>query len=128
MATIMGNPNQDDLGNSEKCDPSIMSNTQPVVVEVDTQLDRRLLWKRDLVLIPIMGVLYLVLFVDRTNIANARALGIGSPTGLESSLGMPSNGYNVALVRGPDKMPPPMSSAHHASGDKPAVTQGIPPA
>jgi hypothetical protein len=30
--------------------------------------------------------------------AQARALGIGTPTGLEGALHMPSNGYNIALV------------------------------
>lgn len=69
-----------------------------MVLEADMALDKRLLWKRDVVLVPIMGVLYTLLFLDRTNIANARALGIGSPTGLEASLEMPSNGYNIALV------------------------------
>lgn len=51
-----------------------------------------------MVLIPITGVLYTLLFLDRTNIANARALGIGTPSGLEGALDMPANGYNVALV------------------------------
>lgn len=106
----MGNPNQEHLHNSEDCDLSTTSTAQPLVLEIDSILDRRLLWKRDLVLIPIMGVLYMVLFLDRTNIANARALGIGSPTGLENSLGMPNNGYNIALVRAPDKSPP---TPHH---------------
>lgn len=69
-----------------------------LVAEEDPALDRRLLWKRDIVLIPVMGVLYTLLFLDRTNIANARAIGIGSPTGLEGALNMPSNGYNIALM------------------------------
>ncbi|KAL7628551.1 hypothetical protein AAE478_000066 [Parahypoxylon ruwenzoriense] len=63
----------------------------------ERKLDNALLWKRDLLIVPIMGVLYMVLFLDRTNIANARSLGIGQPDGLEMSLNMPSNGYNTAL-------------------------------
>lgn len=35
--------------------------------------------------------MYLIMFLDRTNIANARI------EGLEKGLNMPSNGYNVAL-------------------------------
>ncbi|KAI4869210.1 MFS general substrate transporter [Hypoxylon rubiginosum] len=46
---------------------------------------------------PITGCLYMLLFLDRTNIANARSLGIGRPDGLETSLGMPADGYNTAL-------------------------------
>ncbi|KAK8020859.1 hypothetical protein PG990_005997 [Apiospora arundinis] len=83
---------------SEKRNDYTISSGQSTVLEADAALDRRLLWKRDLVLVPITGVLYTLLFLDRTNIANARALGIGSPTGLEASLNMPSNGYNIALV------------------------------
>ncbi|KAI1101461.1 MFS general substrate transporter [Jackrogersella minutella] len=67
------------------------------VMEDDPKLDRTIRWKRDLVIVPVMGVLYMVLFLDRTNIANARALGIGKPDGLEGALHMPSDGYNKAL-------------------------------
>ncbi|KAK8138553.1 MFS general substrate transporter [Apiospora sp. TS-2023a] len=83
---------------AENSNGSITSSSHAMVLEADAALDKRLLWKRDAVLVPIMGVLYTLLFLDRTNIANARALGIGSPTGLEASLKMPSNGYNIALV------------------------------
>lgn len=63
----------------------------------DPKLDRAILWKRDLVLIPFTGVLYTLLFLDRTNIANARSLGIDQPNGLEATLSMPHNGFNTAL-------------------------------
>lgn len=59
--------------------------------EVDLELDRTVRWKRDLLLIPVLGVLYMVMFLDRTNIANARI------EGLEASLNMPSHGYNTCL-------------------------------
>ncbi len=57
----------------------------------DPQAARRLLIKCDLRLIPILGCLYLVSFLDRSNIANARLFG------LEKSLDMPSNGFNTCL-------------------------------
>ncbi|KAF2710158.1 MFS general substrate transporter [Pleomassaria siparia CBS 279.74] len=47
--------------------------------------------KLDLRLIPILGVTYTILFLDRTNIANARI------EGLEAGLNMPSNGYATCL-------------------------------
>ncbi|KAF2202432.1 MFS general substrate transporter [Delitschia confertaspora ATCC 74209] len=47
--------------------------------------------KWDLRLIPILGCTYTLLFLDRTNIANARI------EGLEKGLNMPSNGYNINL-------------------------------
>jgi hypothetical protein len=65
------------------------------IVDSDTagnaELDKRILWRRDLVLVPLLGTMYMVMFLDRTNIANARI------EGLEAGLNMPSNGYNVAL-------------------------------
>ncbi|OTB07664.1 hypothetical protein M426DRAFT_8658 [Hypoxylon sp. CI-4A] len=85
----------------EKSDVSagsiVSSNSPGISVEEERQLDRAIRWKRDLLIVPIMGVLYMVLFLDRTNIANARALGIGEPDGLEMSLNFPSNGYNTTL-------------------------------
>lgn len=59
--------------------------------EVDVKLDRTVRWKRDLLLMPILGVLYTMMFLDRTNIANARI------EGLEEGLHMPSHGYNNCL-------------------------------
>lgn len=52
---------------------------------------RRLLFKCDTRLIPILGCLYLVSFLDRSNIANARLFG------LETSLHMPATGFNTCL-------------------------------
>lgn len=57
----------------------------------DPKAARRLLTKCDIRLIPILGTLYLVSFLDRSNIANARLFG------LEKSLHMPSNGFNTCL-------------------------------
>ncbi|KAH8722657.1 major facilitator superfamily domain-containing protein [Phaeosphaeriaceae sp. PMI808] len=60
-------------------------------LELAPQTKQSYIVKLDLRLIPILGVTYTVLFLDRTNIANARI------EGLEKSLKMPSNGYNTAL-------------------------------
>ena len=57
----------------------------------DPSMARKLLIKCDLRLIPILGSLYLVSFLDRSNIANARLFG------LEKSLHMPSTGFNTCL-------------------------------
>ncbi|KAH7132175.1 major facilitator superfamily domain-containing protein [Dendryphion nanum] len=47
--------------------------------------------KLDMRLVPILGCTYTVLFLDRTNIANAKI------EGLEKGLNMPPNGYNTCL-------------------------------
>ncbi|KAI4232076.1 MAG: hypothetical protein LQ352_008365 [Teloschistes flavicans] len=55
--------------------------------------ERHLLLKTDLHVLPVLFLLFLISFVDRSNLANARI------EGLEKSLHIPpkSNGYNVAL-------------------------------
>ncbi|KAH8654621.1 major facilitator superfamily domain-containing protein [Tricladium varicosporioides] len=53
--------------------------------------DRVLTTKVDFRVLPILGLLYLICFLDRTNIANAKL------AGLVTGLKMPSNGYNTAL-------------------------------
>lgn len=60
-------------------------------VSSDLEVDKRLKWKRDLLLLPVLGTMYMLLFLDRTNIANARI------EGLEIGLNMPPMGYNTAL-------------------------------
>ena len=54
--------------------------------------DRRLLWKLDLRLIPWLCLLYLISFLDRSNIGNARLVG------LEDSLNITSGQFNAALT------------------------------
>jgi hypothetical protein len=71
---------------------STATSTNGEVVDLnDTKADRRLTTKLDFKVMPILGLLYLICFLDRTNIANARI------AGLERGLHMPSNGFNTAL-------------------------------
>lgn len=55
------------------------------------QTNRSLLWRRDIVLVPVLGLLYMIMFLDRTNIANAKI------AGMPEDLHLPSNGYGIAL-------------------------------
>ena len=59
--------------------------------EVDRAAEKRLLWKCDLHVVPILTVLFMLAFLDRINIGNARLMG------LEKDLGMTGHEYNVAL-------------------------------
>jgi hypothetical protein len=54
--------------------------------------ERRLMWKIDLHLVPPLCILYLLAFLDRVNIANAKLYN------LSADLGLVGNQYNVALV------------------------------
>ncbi|MCJ1471797.1 hypothetical protein MMC13_000438 [Lambiella insularis] len=56
--------------------------------------ERRLMAKIDLRVIPVLSVLYLLAFLDRTNIANAAVYGLSTDLGLVAG----SNQYNTALT------------------------------
>jgi sugar phosphate permease len=58
---------------------------------IDSLKDRKLLWKLDLYLIPWLCLLYLISFLDRTNIGNAKI------DGLVKDLHMTDGQYNAAL-------------------------------
>ncbi|KAK7948855.1 uncharacterized protein PG986_009741 [Apiospora aurea] len=55
-------------------------------------IDRKLMWKVDVALIPWLSLLYLMSFLDRTNIGNARL------AGMEDDLGMKGQDYNMTLT------------------------------
>jgi hypothetical protein len=44
--------------------------------ETDQRLERRVLWKLDALLIPLISLLFIFLFLDRANIGNARVAGL----------------------------------------------------
>jgi MFS family permease len=55
-------------------------------------IDKKLMWKVDLWLIPWLSLLYLLSFLDRTNIGNARL------ENMEDDLNMVEGDYNMALT------------------------------
>ena len=70
---------------------SVDTSSNRALTPVDPAAERKLLLKIDLALMPILFLLFLVSFMDRTNIANAKI------EGLEKSLNMKSNQYNIAV-------------------------------
>ncbi|KAJ9092764.1 hypothetical protein QFC19_008619 [Naganishia cerealis] len=56
-----------------------------VLVLHDAALTRKLLWKLDLRILPMMAVLFLFSFLDRTNIGNAKILGLTKDLKLSGS-------------------------------------------
>ncbi|KAL3442660.1 major facilitator superfamily domain-containing protein [Aspergillus insuetus] len=79
----------------EKAASSSISHVEncPADPPIDPSLEKKLLWKVDLRLVPPLAFLYLLAFLDRINIGNARI------QGLEESLNMDPEGsqYNIAL-------------------------------
>ncbi|KAL8719452.1 MAG: hypothetical protein Q9225_003541 [Loekoesia sp. 1 TL-2023] len=62
----------------------------------DLKAERRVLRKCDFHVIPILYTLYMLSYLDRINIGNARI------EGLERDLGMSGNDYNIAVQNGPN--------------------------
>ncbi|KAI1843289.1 hypothetical protein JX265_007764 [Neoarthrinium moseri] len=60
--------------------------------EEKAKIDRKLLWKLDLTLIPWLCILYLLAFLDRTNIGNAKV------AHLDKDLGLTTSSYNATLT------------------------------
>ncbi|KAK4214814.1 major facilitator superfamily domain-containing protein [Rhypophila decipiens] len=60
--------------------------------EEKAEIDRKLLWKLDLKLLPWLCFLYLLAFLDRTNIGNAKIAGLGKELGLTTA------SYNATLT------------------------------
>ncbi|KAF1810641.1 MFS general substrate transporter [Eremomyces bilateralis CBS 781.70] len=67
---------------------TVSSGEQPFI---DPAAERRLLWKLDYRIVPILWLLFLLAFLDRSNIGNAKI------QGLTKDLNMKGNDYNIAL-------------------------------
>ncbi|PLB43703.1 putative MFS transporter [Aspergillus steynii IBT 23096] len=91
------NPNPNTTSDPEK-DPPRSETIEDIAVKpsqpespIDPRAEKRLLWKCDLHVVPILTLLFMFAFLDRINIGNARLMG------LEKDLGMSGHQYNVAL-------------------------------
>ncbi|KAL0961157.1 hypothetical protein HGRIS_006129 [Hohenbuehelia grisea] len=73
-------------------DSQLSSRDDATTADFDTPEDRKLVRKIDLRLIPILTLLYLLSFLDRTNIGNARIIG------LAADLNLSPPGYNTSLA------------------------------
>ncbi len=59
---------------------------------IDPEAEKRLLWKLDLTIFPILYVIYMMSFLDRINISNARIQGLATELGIATG-----NKFNIAL-------------------------------
>ncbi|KAI9766193.1 MAG: hypothetical protein M1835_007233 [Candelina submexicana] len=66
-------------------------NIEAESVEIDHDAERRLLRKIDIHIVPVAMLLYLLSFLDRINIGNARLYG------MEADLGLKGNQYQIAV-------------------------------
>ncbi|CAJ2512559.1 Uu.00g055740.m01.CDS01 [Anthostomella pinea] len=63
-----------------------------LVEEIDKQLERKILWKLDRRILPVLAILFLCSFLDRTNVGNARLYG------LEQEVGITDKQYDAGLA------------------------------
>lgn len=59
----------------------------------DSSSERRTILKLDLLLVTTMAILYLLAFLDRSNIGNARV------AGLQADLGMSDHQHQIGMMR-----------------------------
>lgn len=77
----------------EKGDGARRINVAPATLDasLDPVAEKKLLWKCDLRVLPPLFILFLLAFLDRTNIGNARI------QGMTKDLNMQGSDYNIAL-------------------------------
>lgn len=61
------------------------------IVRADSKLERTTMMKLDFLLVPLMCGLYLLAFLDRSNIGNARI------AGLQTDLGISDHQYQIGM-------------------------------
>jgi len=77
---------------NEKNVPNNLESSGYFEPEINTAAEKKLLWKIDLHVLPILWVLYMFAFLDRVNIGNAKI------QGLTKDLHMSGTQYNVASM------------------------------
>jgi hypothetical protein len=80
---------KDMVGENVEC-PSTMEEGQSRNHD-DTQLEHKVLLKMDVMILPILALLFLCSFIDRTNVGNAKILG------LQEDLDITNHQYAIGL-------------------------------
>lgn len=63
-----------------------------------TPENRRILWKQDLRIVPLSAFIYLLCYLDRSNIANARIMNTETNNDLLSELDLTDDDYIISLM------------------------------
>ena len=71
---------------------------------IDPEAERKLLWKLDLYIYPTLFIIYMMSFLDRINISNARI------QGMPAEIDLSGNRFNIALFVSAMR-PPPLGSS-----------------
>jgi hypothetical protein len=88
----MNNPDEKNVSHDTKSTAHTQDLESPLSHEViDTSTEKRLLWKIDLHVVPPLSILFLLAFLDRVNIGNAKI------QGMTKELNMHGQDYSIAL-------------------------------
>ncbi|KAL2268261.1 hypothetical protein VTJ83DRAFT_3107 [Remersonia thermophila] len=60
--------------------------------------ERALLWRQDLTIIPLSAFIYLLCYLDRSNIGNARILNASTGNDMQTEIGATHYQFNIALM------------------------------
>ncbi|KAN0122928.1 putative MFS transporter [Hyaloscypha variabilis] len=88
----MEQKNRDETALDEKLENEGKTRGSTTVSAADTAMTRRILLKLDFRILPILALLFLCSFLDRTNVGNAKTYG------LEASLKITDNQYDTGLT------------------------------
>lgn len=72
--------------------------SQAQVTEIDSVREKKLLLRQDLRIIPLSAGIYLLCYLDRSNIGNAKVLNSDTGDDLLSDTGMTAYQYTIALM------------------------------
>ncbi|KAH8662436.1 major facilitator superfamily domain-containing protein [Xylariales sp. PMI_506] len=87
---------------AEKIDYDMVENAasprEAGIVQIDPEIEKRIVRKIDMRLMPLTALIYLLCYLDRSNIGNAKILNSSTGNTLLNSTGMTTYQYTVALM------------------------------
>jgi MFS family permease len=90
--------NEKDIGPESVNDVEYDDNSRQAYTRGGTPEDKKLVWKQDLRILPISGGIYLLCYLDRSNIGNAKVLNASTHNDLLSETHMTAYQYTIALM------------------------------
>ena len=94
----MGVPTYDEKHNSDSDDATNVERGTAPYSGYGSATDKALVWKQDLRIVPLCAAIYLLCYLDRSNIGNAKVLNAEDHDDLLSETAMTNYQYIIALM------------------------------
>jgi sugar phosphate permease len=99
FASKMSDKDQDvEAGKEATAQAQVSESHHPAFTEIDCVREKKLLLRQDLRIIPLSAGIYLLCYLDRSNIGNAKVLNSDTGDDLLSDTGMTAYQYTIALM------------------------------